>query len=239
MRRADLTESAFRAAMSPWQDGRVVDGEGREFSIPRLYERRFLDAFMRTPPWTPYVVAGPIAVAGLAWGLGAGVSSVGDGFALAGAFVFGGLLWSLVEYLLHRFVFHARVKSETGRIAVFLAHGHHHVAPQDRMRIAATPVQMGSAMLLLFGICDLCLDGDLLALSFAGSLSSYVAYEAVHYIAHHGQPRSRLLRALRRHHLAHHHVDPHSRWGIGTPLWDVVLGTKGAAPREDEGQGGA
>jgi sterol desaturase/sphingolipid hydroxylase (fatty acid hydroxylase superfamily) len=87
--------------------------------------------------------------------------------------------------------------------------------------------------LLLFGGCDLAFDRAPQWLALAGAVLAYVAYEAVHYVVHFGQPRSSLLRALRRHHLAHHHVDARSRWGIGSPLWDVLLGSRGEPTLSD------
>lgn len=226
MRRADLTDEAFRAAMADWERG---EGHGR---VPRLYRAPWLDAFTRTPPWTPYVLGLPLAAASVGAALADGIDVERPDVWLA--VPFGMLLWSLVEYALHRFVFHARATSETARIAVFLAHGHHHADPSERMRIAATPVQMGSALLLLFGVCDLVLDGAAQWLAFAGSIAAYLAYEAVHYVVHFGQPSSALFRRLRRHHLAHHHVDARSRWGIGTPLWDRLLGTGGTDPERTD-----
>lgn len=227
MRRADLTEDAFRAAMADWEGGQ---GHGR---LVRLFREPWLDAFTRTPWWTPYAVGLPLAAAALGVAAADGVEPERPITWLA--FVAGALVWSLVEYLLHRWIFHAPVRSQTARIAVFLAHGHHHADPSDRRRIAATPVQLGSALLLLFGVCDLAFDRAPQWLALAGAVLAYVAYEAVHYVAHFGHPSSALLRALRRHHLAHHHVDARSRWGIGTPLWDWVLRThRGVPERSDD-----
>jgi len=215
MRRADLTDAAYQAALSDWEHERPAA------PLPALFRHRALDAFTRAPPWAPYVLAGPL----LAVSLYLGLQDPWDGLAALGAFSCGALIWSLLEYLLHRFFFHARVTSETGRIAVFLAHGHHHATPMDRMRLVAPPLQMTSALLLLFGICDLAFDGGALWFAFAGSIAAYLAYEWIHHAIHHGREGLGLLRAVRRHHLAHHHVDARSRWGISSPLWDLIFRT--------------
>lgn len=224
MRRADLTDAAYQTALSDWERERPAA------PLPALFRHRALDAFTRAPPWAPYVLAGPLLALSLYLGLRGLLGSLhgGDVAAALFAFVAGALIWSLLEYLLHRFLFHARLTSETGRIAVFLAHGHHHASPMDRMRIAAPPLQMASALLLLFGMCDSIFDGALMWIAFAGSNAAYLAYEAVHYAIHHGREGLGLLRAVRRHHLAHHHVDARSRWGISSPLWDRVFGTSGS-----------
>lgn len=214
MRRADLTDEAFRGATSAWRE----PGQAPKTERIALYRSRFLDAFTKTPPWLPYVLVTPVIVLSLV-GVGSEPPLV-----VVGLLVLGALSWTLVEYLMHRFLFHARVSSETGRIVTFLAHGHHHVYPDDPRRIAATPVQLVSLMLLFWGVFQLVLR-ERASFAMAGALAAYLAYELVHWSAHHGRSSSRVLRALRRHHLAHHHRDPRSRWGIGSPLWDVVFRT--------------
>lgn len=226
VRRADLTDEAYRAAMADWES------PGPRAELPGLFRVAGLDLMTRVPPWGPYLMAGPMAGLALWWGL-ADVRTAAAAATRLGAIAYGALAWSLVEYLLHRFVFHARARSETARIAAFLAHGHHHVAPGDRSRIAAPPLQMTSALLLLFALCDIPLDGPAMWAAFGGAVTSYLVYEAVHFVIHHGAPRGRALRALRRHHLAHHHLDARSRWGIASPLWDVVFRTTGATTDPD------
>ena len=219
MRAADLTEEALGAARSSWD--RVGDARrGRG----TLYRSRALEViFTLAPPWLPYVVMGPIAIAALT----DGYLWLSPGRLLAFAML-GALLWTLVEYLMHRFLFHAPAKSEAARVILLLVHGHHHVWPDDRSRIAATPIQFGSLALLLFGLLTLFLPGMEAHAAFGGAMLAYLAYEAVHFYAHHGRARHGALGALRRHHMKHHHEDPRSRWGIGSPLWDVVFRTGGA-----------
>lgn len=223
--------------MSAWRS----PGHSPRTARIALYRVPLLDAFTKTPPWLPYLTAGPVAVACTASAMHVAMP------AAIGAFALGGVSWTLVEYLMHRFLFHARVTSETGRIVTFLAHGHHHVYPDDPHRIAATPLQLVSLMLLFWGGFQLSL-GALAPVAMAGALAFYLLYELAHWTAHHGRSQSALVLALRRHHLAHHHKDPHSRWGIGSPLWDVVFRTlgpatpksgtdAGAASTEDESSG--
>jgi len=188
-----------------------------------LYRSRALEViFTLAPPWLPYLVMGPIAIGSLTESYFA--LSTTRWLALA---AFGALVWSLVEYAMHRWLFHAPATSESSRVVLLLVHGHHHVWPDDRWRIAATPIQFGSLALLLFGIFSLALPGPDAHATFGGAMVGYLAYEAVHYFAHHGRVQDGWLGALRRHHMRHHHDDPRSRWGIGSPLWDVVFRTMG------------
>lgn len=143
----------------------------------------------------------------------------------------GALSWTLVEYAMHRWLFHFPSRRDTGKVTTFIVHGHHHVSPREPSRLAATPVQIGSLALLMLGVFQLTL-GAGWRMAMVGFLAAYLAYEAVHHIAHHGRPRSRLLRAIRRHHLSHHYEhEGRAAWGISSPLWDWVFGT--VRPRAD------
>lgn len=221
MRAADLTSEALSAAKSSWDR----EGSHARRGHGQLYRSRALEViFTLAPPWLPYVVMAPITVAALSDGVL--WLSPGRLFAFA---MLGALLWTLVEYLMHRFLFHAPAKSEAARVILLLVHGHHHVWPDDRSRIAATPIQFGSLALLLYGVLSLLLPVTEAHATFGGAMLAYLAYEAAHFYAHHGRARDGALGALRRYHMLHHHQDPRSRWGIGSPLWDVVFRTTGAS----------
>lgn len=141
-------------------------------------------------------------------------------------FALGVLGWTLVEYLMHRFLFHPPARSPLVRVIAFIIHGHHHVTPRERSRLAATPVQIASLSLLMGGLWHLALGPERLPILMAGTLSGYLAYEAIHHLAHQEQPTSRLLLALVRHHRRHHERGD-TRWGISSPLWDWVFRTLG------------
>jgi sterol desaturase/sphingolipid hydroxylase (fatty acid hydroxylase superfamily) len=150
-------------------------------------------------------------------------------FAAGTGLLLGGVLaWTLVEYALHRFGLHLPTSSRTWRVAYFLVHGHHHHAPRDAARTVATPWQSGSLLTLLGALAWSTLGRTLgptaARVWLAGAVLGYLAYEALHLAAHHTRPRSRLVRALLRHHLAHH-AEPSARYGISSPLWDAVFGT--------------
>ncbi len=219
MRARDLTEEAREAAALAWdrEGGLARRGSGT------LYRSRALDAiFTLAPPWLPYVVMGPVAILALT-----DASTTSSTLRIAALAAAGALAWSALEYAMHRFLFHAPARSEAARVVLLLVHGHHHVWPDDRRRIAAPPVQFGSLALLLFGVFSLALArGDAHA-AFGGAMLGYLAYEAVHFYAHHGRATEGWRGALRRHHMRHHHESPRARWGIGSPLWDVLLGTNG------------
>lgn len=149
--------------------------------------------------------------------------SLGASFALL---VAGLLSWGLLEYGLHRFAFHYDARSELGRKVVYAAHLSHHDNPRARngifsSLIISTPV--ATAYLLLAWIAT----GSLRAASylFTGLVVGYFYYEWLHFRSHHGRARLRLFRYLQKYHLLHHHQTPELRFGVTSPLYDIVFGT--------------
>jgi sterol desaturase/sphingolipid hydroxylase (fatty acid hydroxylase superfamily) len=47
----------------------------------------------------------------------------------------------------------------------------------------------------------------------------------LHYRAHHRRARLRLFRYLRKYHLLHHYKTPELRFGVSSPLFDIIFGT--------------
>jgi sterol desaturase/sphingolipid hydroxylase (fatty acid hydroxylase superfamily) len=46
-----------------------------------------------------------------------------------------------------------------------------------------------------------------------------------HYATHHFPMRRGILKFLKRYHMQHHYKTPDQRFGVSSPLWDVVFGT--------------
>ena len=84
---------------------------------------------------------------------------------------------------------------------------------------------------LFYGIFRLFV-GKILGLSawvdalFAGFGSGYLAYDLTHYATHHFPMRLPGLRFLKRYHMLHHYKTPNQRFGVSSPLWDIVFRTK-------------
>lgn len=168
----------------------------------------------------------PIVWTGFFIGLGLWRTATGSHLARdLGLVTLGVLLWTLVEYLLHRFVFHWEPKGERGRMWAFFVHGYHHEFPDDRMRLVAPPLMLiFFGVLVGFGYYGLFGPG-LWAQVFAGTCVGYVAYDWIHFYTHHATPRNPVGKWLRTYHLRHHFQANGQRYGISTPLWDVVFGT--------------
>lgn len=206
----------------------------------RLFENAFVERFLaRAHPITPILWFGPV----IAYGLTTGARAFGVGAAL-GLFVAGWLAWTLLEYVFHRFLFHLGAHDEAGRLRSFMMHGYHHEFPNDRMRLVAPPLMSWTLAAAVVSLYTVALGFDRAVTLFAGTAAGYVAYDWIHYYTHHFKPRNAVGRWLKRYHLLHHFDDTWDshRFGISSPLWDLVFGTYrpasaratgAAAPRAD------
>jgi len=194
----------------------------------RLFDNRILETLSHIPWWLIPLVWVPI-VAALIVGSVAG-RDVGIGIALAWA-VGGVLIWTLVEYLLHRFVFHYSPRSTFGHRLHFMAHGVHHLDPWDPTRLVFPPLGGVIVAGFVFGLFCIPLPLGIAMATMSGFLVGYLAYDMTHYYTHHARPRSRWGKYLRAWHMAHHHKYQQQMYGVSQPLWDYVFRTGRPASR--------
>jgi len=141
-------------------------------------------------------------------------------------FVAGVIIWTFSEYLLHRFVFHYQPKSEWGKRIHWTFHGVHHDYPQDRYRLVMPPA-VSLPLATIFYFVFLFIFGSTLTPSlFAGFLTGYLIYDIMHYALHHFGFRNKILLRLKQHHMKHHYSEPGEGFGVSSPLWDYVFGTR-------------
>ena len=136
----------------------------------------------------------------------------------AGLLILLGLfLFSFMEYVFHRWVFHGRLQP--------MAQGHasHHANPRG---YDSLPFFLPA--LVLWCVIALCTqfvpEADVWLLA-SGIAFGYVAYGLAHFMIHHRRFRNATLRRwAARHHIHHHH--PGSNFGVTTAVWDALLSTR-------------
>lgn len=186
----------------------------------RWFRSGGLEALSHAPWWTPFMVWGPALV------VGAGLGVVYGGALAVPALALGWLVWTLLEYLLHRAVFHAPVRGPVSAVVTWVIHRHHHARPDDTDRRAAMPWQAASLIVpTTAGAVAWWPGGWLGVATGAGVVLGYLWYEAVHRWVHRRRRCPTALVALQQHHLAHHFKTPERRFGISTDLWDRVFRT--------------
>jgi dihydroceramide fatty acyl 2-hydroxylase len=143
------------------------------------------------------------------------------------ALLCGGLLsWGLFEYSIHRWVLHRETSLDDARLPGNRTHLAHHAAPDALDRLN---VQLSESLPVCAAYCLLgwAATGDWRATVFLydGLMLGYFFYEYLDYQAHHGAARGPLVRYFRRYHLLHHHCDAEARFGVTSPLFDLLFGT--------------
>lgn len=136
-------------------------------------------------------------------------------------FVAGGIGWTLMEYLLHRFAMHGM----RGWGIASREHLKHHAI----RGYYATTLQKGASMVAFSGMMlpvAWALLGPANGVAFAlGLAATYLTYEFLHRRAHTHPPKNAYGRWLRKNHFLHHFRMPTKNHGVSIPVWDHVFGT--------------
>jgi sterol desaturase/sphingolipid hydroxylase (fatty acid hydroxylase superfamily) len=186
----------------------------------RMFQSDVLEFFTHIHPVTPLAIYVPTTAWMIYLAAQRGVS-LG---AIAGLFVCGLAIWSLVEYTMHRFVFHYEPKSSWGKRLHFMVHGVHHDYPQDASRLVMAPI-VSLPLAVIFYALFLLVFGQLAPAAFAGLLVGYLFYDMLHYATHHLPMKQGVGLFLKRYHLRHHYQDDHAGYGVTSPVWDHVFRT--------------
>ena len=226
----DLTDEC-REAIERW-DGHVGPPakHNRGKQGIRVFRSDFVERWLATShPALPGVWFGGFIL----WGLVVGFVNPGVGPLLGlGLFALGVLAWTLLEYVLHRWVFHLVPGPDFGsKLRQFMAHGYHHEFPDDPWRLVAPPLMSWPIAVVVWGLYRLALGPELVWAAFGGTCAGYLAYDWVHYYTHHFTPRWGPGKLLRRLHMVHHFNDPDANHGISSPLWAVVFRTLRSSPQ--------
>jgi 4-hydroxysphinganine ceramide fatty acyl 2-hydroxylase len=197
----------------------------------RFFHSPFLEFFSRTQWFAIPLLWLPIGC-GLLWHASSGMA-YGP---LLGAFVSGLFIWSLLEYWLHRFLFHLDDWLPNYKLCImlhFLLHGVHHFLPMDKYRLVFPPA-MGVCFAGAFGYLYGAVFGAYLwAAVLSGTIVGYVYYDLIHYFLHHGRVGrgggggigGKYLKSLKTYHLDHHYKNYREAYGISSKFWDYVFGT--------------
>jgi len=140
-----------------------------------------------------------------------------------GWLVFGLFVWTITEYILHRFVFHFEPKSEWGKKIHFIFHGVHHDYPRDAKRLVMPPSASIPMALAFYYLFEWVLPMGANYAFYPGFIGGYLVYDMTHYALHHANFKSPFWKKLKRHHMLHHYSDPTKGYGVSSALWDKVL----------------
>ena len=209
----------------------------------RMFRSDLMESLSHVHPAVPHLIFIPVMI-GMTWiGYQRGLAPL----QALGLFATGVLVWTLTEYTVHRFVFHApaAVESRVRAIAeslpdgepvlpaleswrqtfYFIAHGVHHDFPNDSKRLVMPPSVSVPLAVVFYALFRLVLGPAAAPGLFVGFIAGYLAYDTIHYAVHHFSLRGTLLLYLKKLHFRHHYGDSAKDYGVSSPLWDLVWGT--------------
>jgi sterol desaturase/sphingolipid hydroxylase (fatty acid hydroxylase superfamily) len=188
----------------------------------RMFESDFMEAFSRVHYTVPLFIYIPVILVMLYLSVAVYYIS----FLNIVVLIIGGIFaWSLAEYLLHRFVFHFKAKSEFGKKIHFIFHGVHHDYPSDSKRLVMPPSVSIPLAIIFYFIFRLIFGPVLMFPFFAGFIAGYLFYDISHYAIHHFNMHSKFWLAIKNHHMLHHYQDEYKGYGVSSPFWDYIFRT--------------
>ena len=186
-----------------------------------LFKNRFVEKLTRTHIAVPLVVFSLISTSLMVYGFNKSYLTVVSAPLL---FLAGLLVFTLVEYLMHRFLFHLSPTTEKAEKFAYTVHGVHHDYPKDKDRLAM-PIPLSILLSTGFFFLFKFIMGTFVFAFLPGFLIGYASYLWVHYMVHAFQPPKNFWKILWVHHGIHHYKEPESAFGVSSPLWDVVFRT--------------
>lgn len=187
----------------------------------QLFQNKLLEKLTRTHIAVPLTIFSLYAIGLLWWSFDHRFLSIWETVLI---FFLGTLSFTLIEYLMHRYLFHLPPTSERNKKIAYMLHGIHHDYPKDKDRLAMPPylsIALATGFLFLFKL----MMGNAAFAFTAGFVLGYAGYLFVHYIVHAFQVPNNPFKILWVHHGIHHYKRPDAAFGVSSPLWDIIFRT--------------
>lgn len=176
-----------------WNGGFSKDFYLEQVHRPRHYKGgdsaplfgNFLEPLSKTPWWVVPMVWMPPVMYGT-YLAGQNLTPL----ALPAYWVFGLLFWTIIEYGMHRCLFHVDYYLPDNRLAItahFLLHGIHHYLPMDRLRLVMPPTLFIVLAIPFWHLAHTVFFYDWYAAvaAYCGGIFGYICYDLTHYFLHH------------------------------------------------------
>jgi len=186
---------------------------------PRLFDHAALEILTTAHPRLVAAVYSISFVVLIALSVRAGVTLA----SVAARVITGVAIWSLSEYLIHRYLFHFVPRSRIGVALAYLSHGVHHAYPRDPHRLVLPLIVSAPIGAVLFAAAIL--SGPDAFPLLAGFALGYLSYDLIHYRIHAYESDGGIFKWLRRYHFQHHFSVPDRQFGVSSPFWDYVFRT--------------
>ncbi len=119
-------------------------------------------------------------------------------------------IWTIIEYIMHRFVFHRKFRKE---------HWQHHINAEEYIGVSTIKTS-AIFFILLIGALFTNL-GSL----YTGIALGYLLYIVIHDAMHHENFITKFIPNLRKNHEEHHKFGKEVNFGVITSFWDRIFKT--------------
>jgi 4-hydroxysphinganine ceramide fatty acyl 2-hydroxylase len=205
----------------------------------RLFGPSYLEVFTRTPWYVVPIFWLPITAAIFARSMqqqvkidpasGAWNTTLYEAFLTSAAcFLLGNFLWTIIEYGMHRFLFHIDdILPDRPFFLMlhFTMHGVHHYLPADRLRLVMPPLLFAALSFPFTRLAYAIFPAWMANGVIAGAFAFYVLYDCMHFALHHTK-LPKYLKQMKTYHMAHHYKNYEMGFGVTSKLWDYIFGTE-------------
>lgn len=186
----------------------------------RMFRNGFMESLSKVHYSVPLFIYIPVIVLFIYRSFAVAGNTAGWFFLYVAAGLF---IWTITEYVLHRYIFHFVPKSKWGLRLHFIFHGVHHDYPRDAKRLVMPPSASIPLALLFYFLFLWLVPANMMDGFFAGFLVGYLFYDMTHYAIHHANFKSSIMKAIKQHHMLHHYSDSTKGYGVSSSLWDVLF----------------
>jgi sterol desaturase/sphingolipid hydroxylase (fatty acid hydroxylase superfamily) len=188
----------------------------------RMFESNFFEFFSKVHPSAPFILWIPIVLYVAASNLVDHTTTLTQ---FAAFFPLGFLTWQVLEYFIHKKLFHWLGIGPISRRFHDIVHGFHHKYPDDDTRLVM-PLTVSIALATIIGAGVWFLHRpDMTVPWWTGLVGGYLWYDFTHWSTHNREPMTKWGRTLRAHHMMHHFGDHDANFGISHMWIDRVLGS--------------
>jgi sterol desaturase/sphingolipid hydroxylase (fatty acid hydroxylase superfamily) len=142
---------------------------------------------------------------------------------IIGFYFLGFASWTLLEYFIHRYLFHLQGNSSFSKRLAYVLHGVHHEFPRDKERLFMPPLPGFIILIFLLFFFYLFFQKNVFAF-IPGLLNGYLVYSFLHFNMHTRRP-PKFLKRLWSHHALHHYKQEEVAFGVSSRFWDWVFST--------------
>lgn len=139
-------------------------------------------------------------------------------------YIAGMLFFSLIEYCIHRFLFHFRAETEKQKVFQYKMHGVHHEYPKDKERLVM-PIFISIFLAAMFYFSFRLVLGNFHLAFFSGFIQGYCVYLWIHYDVHRYRTPKNFFKIFWQHHSIHHYGRNDTAYAVSNPMWDYLFGT--------------